>query len=375
MKTMIKPLGLLFALALLLSGCGSSGSSGTAAPPAGALEVGGSGLPIDQVVDGTGTAVTANFSVAIDINDSLEVIGYAALAQGSPFVAALWDVNADGEASVAPVALASFTPGGFAAAFAIDELGNVVGQADDGDRLVATIWKNGAGPVALPNILNAAATSTSKAYGISADGTLIVGEAQDATGRTRGVIWIADAQGDFVSSAQVLPFAAFAVGSELSRFSSASGVAKIGATEILVVGEAEAGDLSMRAALWRSTNSGATFAASSLGTDYLAYSVNSSRQAVGENDSTLAPVRWSINADGVASAPESLGTSGSAVDINDNGRVAGWTGAVTPLATVWSGTTPATISTQEGQAYGLNNDTQPLVVGHEGGKGFVKRAN
>lgn len=369
MKTMLKPLGILFALALLLAGCGGSGSSTTA--PAASLEVGGSGLAIDQIVDDTGTPVTANFSVAIDINDSLEVIGYAALAANSPFVAALWEVNADGEASVAPVALA--TLGGYAAAFAIDEFGNAVGQADDNGGLVAVLWPNGGtAPQILQNLPNAPAAATSKAYGISADGTLIVGEAQDATGRTRGVIWIADDQGNF-GAAQVLPFTAFAVGGEASRFSSASGAAKVGAGEILVVGEAEAGDLSVRAALWRSTNNGASFTATNLGTDHLAYAVNENGLVVGESDLDGAPVRWTVTG-GVVAGPVALGAVGSAVAVNENDRIAGWTGE-SPRATVWSGATPATLFNVASEAYGLNNDTQPLVVGREGSKGFVIRVN
>ncbi|KIH77780.1 hypothetical protein SAMN05660860_01277 [Geoalkalibacter ferrihydriticus] len=369
MKTMIKPLGIFFVLTLL-AGCGGSSGSGTTTQ-VGTLEVGGAGLAIDQMVDDTGTPVTADFSVPIDINDSFEVIGYAALAANSPFVAALWEVNADGAASVAPVALE--TLGGYAAAFAIDEFGNAVGQAADGDRLAAVLWTNGGTTVqTLQNLPNAPATATSKAYGISADGTLIVGEAQDATVRTRGVFWIADGQGNF-GAAQVLPFAAFAVGGEASRFSSASGVAKVGSGEILVVGEAEAGDLSMRAALWRSTNNGATFTAINLGTDHLAYAVNENGLVVGESDLVGAPVMWTVTG-GVVSGPVALGTAGSAVAVNENGRIAGWTGDL-PRATLWSGTAPATLFNTASEAYGLNNDTQPLVVGREGSKGFVKRVN
>ncbi len=236
---------------------------------------------------------------------------------------------------------------------------------------MAVIWEAGSSaPIALP----ALAAGNSSANAISADGNLIVGEAQDATGRTRGVIWIADALGDFVASPQVLPFNAFAVGAEPSTFSVASGVARISATEILVVGEAEAGDGVVHAALWRSTNNGANFAASSLGADHIAYAVNGAGIVVGENDSTLSPVRWTVD-QGIAGAPVSLGAAGNAVAINENGRAVGWIGDLTPNAAVWSGLAATALYNTESQAYGLNNDLQPLVVGREGGQGFIKRAN
>ncbi|WP_027713672.1 hypothetical protein [Desulfuromonas sp. TF] len=378
MNSFIKNLSVLFLATLLLAGCGGGGSSSSAPPAggggggvAGALDAGGTGVSTGEVADNAGNPVTANFTSALDINDLNQVIGFAEVTAGAPFTAALWTVDAAGDAAIAPAALNPIDGNTFSAAFAIDENGNAVGQSAKGTQLVAVIWPAGATPVQLPALT---AAGNSKALAISADGTLIVGEAQDASSRTRGVLWIADTPGVFTAAPTVLPFAAFASGSDLSPFSSASGVARVGDTEILVVGEAEAGNGDLHAALWRSVNGGTTFAASSLGIDHIAFAVNGARQVVGESDAGLSPVSWTISDLGVASAPASLATAGSAVAINENGRIAGWSGAAS-LATVWDGATPVTLSENSGQAYGLNNDAQPLVVGREGAQGFVKRVN
>jgi hypothetical protein len=185
------------------------------------------------------------------------------------------------------------------------------------------------------------------------------------------VAWVAN--GGVYGNPIVLPANIFASGVDLSQFSSAAGVAVPGAGEIIVVGEAEAGDGTLHAALWRSTNGGANFSTADLGVDFIAYAVNSTRQVVGES-AALTPVSWAVDAQGVAAAPVSLAAAGSAVAGNENGRVAGWSGA-TDLATVWNGTTPATMFATESQAFGLNNDAQPLVVGRAGSAGFVKRVN
>lgn len=371
MKATLKYLSLLSMTTLLLAGCGGGGSS--SAPQPAALAAGGSGIAVNQVVDGTGATVTANFSTALDINDNLDVIGVAEVTAGSPFSAALWTVDATtGAAAAAPVALDPLVANGFAAAYAIDEIGTPVGQADDGTRLVAVRWPNGTGaPVALPQ-LSAAGNST--AYAVSADGTLIAGAAADATGATRAVVWRADGNGAFGVAPTVLPVNIFANGAILSPFNAANGIARVGAAEILVVGEAEAGNGTLHAALWRSVDGGATYAPIDLGASHIAYAVNSARQVVGETDDTLAPVSWSVSDQGVAAAPVALAAAGSAVAVNDNNRIAGWSG--TPdLATVWNGTAPATLFTSESQANGLNNDVQPLVVGRNGSAGFVKRVN
>ena len=96
----------------------------------------------------------------------------------------------------------------------------------------------------------------------------------------------------------------------------------------------------------------------------------------GEALNTGSPITWTITAGGAASAPTSLGATGSAVAVNANSRVAGWIGTGTAArATVWNGASATALFSTESQALGLNNDAQPLVVGRSGSQGFVKRVN
>jgi uncharacterized membrane protein len=351
---------------------GTGGTGGTGLPDTGTLDPGSAGVSITQIDDGAGALVTASFLAAVDVNDTLEVVGYAAATAGSPFAAALWTVDASDPLTLAlvPVPLAPLVDNGFAAAFAIDEAGSSVGQAADGSRLVAVVWDNLGTPTVLPQL---AATGDYAAYAISADGTLVAGVAVGNTGRTRAVLWTAEGSGNFLAAPLELPVNIFASGTALSPFSAANGIARVGAGEILVVGEAETGNGALHAALWRSTNGGATFSPIDLGADHIAYAVNGSRQVVGESDAVLAPVVWSVSDQGVASAPVSLAAAGSAVAVNENGLIAGWSGTPTDLATVWEGATPTTLFTTVSQAYGMNNETQPLVVGRSGDQGFVTR--
>jgi len=380
MKTMNRLLSALFILTLILAGCGGGGGGSSTAPDGGtggggggggttgALDTGGAGLVLNQVA---GAAAAVNFSTAIDVNDLNQIIGYAEVTPGAPFTAAQWTVTTTGTATAAPSALAPISGNTFSAAFALDETGNAVGQSADGARLVAVVWPDGnSPPTPLPQLT---AAGNSSAYGISADGSVIVGEAQDAAGTTRAVAWLADGQGIY-GAPILLPVSLFATGADLSPFNSAAAVARVGTNEILVVGEAVSGDDTIHAALWRSHNGGVNFTASDLGTDHVALAVNGSRQVVGEKDSTLAPVSWAIDAQGVFSPPTSLAVAGGAVAVNENGRMAGWSGGV-GQATIWNGTTPSLLFTTASQAFGLNNETAPLVVGRNGNQGFVKRVN
>ncbi|MEZ4601115.1 MAG: hypothetical protein R2940_15100 [Syntrophotaleaceae bacterium] len=373
MKKLANILGCLLVLPVLLTGCGGGGGGGDSAP-AGALTPEGAGASITQAVDATGATVTANFTNAVDINSSNEVIGFAEITPGAPISAAFWEVVVDsnGAAAITPRALDPIT-GSFSAAFALDETGIAVGQSSTATTaLVAVFWPAGSStPTQLDGLT---AAGNSRALDISANGDLIVGEAQDAALTTRAVVWVSDGAGGF-NAPVALPVNVFAVGGVLSQFSAANGVARVGTTdEILVVGEALDGDNILHAVLWRSVNNGATYTASSLGEDHIAYAVNGNRLVVGESDIALSPVSWTVNDAGVAAAPVSLAAAGSAVAVNENSRIAGWTGA-TPIAAVWSGTVPANVFAVESQAFNLNNDVEPLVVGRQGAVAFIKRVN
>lgn len=377
MKTMRKPIGIFLGMALLAAaGCGGSSSSSPQVQPPDSLDPGGTGFNLPQVVDDQGATVEVNFSSAVAVNDNNQIVGFAEIAPGDPFKAALWAVSSAGEVTVTPTELAPLVGGSFSAAFALDQGGNVVGQAQDGSQLVAVIWSAGSStPVELPAL---AASGNSAARGISAAlPTLVVGDAQGNGADTRAVLWTANAQGAF-GNPIVLPVTAFATAEGPSIYSSASGVARVG-TEIWVVGEVEDGDGEVRAVLWRSSN-GTTFTATDLGAagdvGSAAYAVSGSGQIAGEAETaagTFVPVSWAADGTGGFARTE-LAASGSAVAINQNNRIAGSTGS-SARATVWTGAVPATLFDTVSQAYGLNNAAQPLVVGTVGGQGFVKRVN
>ncbi|HEX9833404.1 MAG TPA: hypothetical protein VGA66_10030, partial [Mycobacterium sp.] len=98
-----------------------------------------------------GGTATASFSLAVDVNNDGQVIGYAETAVGSEFKAALWTVNAEGTSASAPIPLKPIGANTFSAGFGIDEAGNVVGQSSSGTSLVAVLWKSGvAEPVLFP---------------------------------------------------------------------------------------------------------------------------------------------------------------------------------------------------------------------------------
>lgn len=362
--TMMKFFILLVASLLPLAGCNGGGGS---PPPKG-------GASLEALANLNGGTTTA-FSMAVDVNNNGQVIGYAETAAGSEFKAALWTVNADGTAASAPTPLKPIDANTFSTAFGIDEAGNAVGQSSSGPSRVAVLWKIGvAEPVVLPALPNAAGNSN--AFGISPDGKLVVGEATDASAIKRAVLWRADVSGAFTTAPQTLPVNIFASGDNLSTFSSASGINNAG----WVVGIAEDGDGISHAALWRPNTTTGIYAATDLRsgseTGSIAYAISPTGQIVGESevsDGIFVPVLWTEQTTNVFTRT-SLAAAGSASAINAANRAAGWTGA-SPRATIWAlpaGTT-VTLSTAASQVYGINDNN--LVVGVNGGKGFVLKVD
>ncbi len=366
MKKFMKTISIVFALALLAAGCNRDSSSSS---PASTLVPGGAGVTINQV---QGTVAPAVAATALDINDNNQAVGYVESTAGAPFTAALWTVGA---ATVTPRALAPLTGNTFSAAFAIDGAGRAIGQSAKRGQLVAVTWPAGAAaPTELP-ALNAAGNSA--AFGISADGTCIVGEAQSAALDTRAVIWVANASGAFTNPPIALP-----VNLVGSAFSSASGVTRTG-TQIWVAGNAEDDSGIPHATLWRSTD-GAVFTATDLGTageaGSSALAVNATGKVVGESETApgvFAAALWSADNAGVYSRTI-LAAEGVAMGINNSDRVVG---TATGLATAWDTTAlifgTTTLFPTASQAYGNNNGDASgyLVIGVNDGKGFVKKVN
>jgi hypothetical protein len=374
MKTTMKLISLLFLVALLAAGCGGGGGSSSAPTPQ--LTPGGAGLPIDQA---PGTTAPANFASTVAVNDANQVIGFVETTPGAPFTAALWTVSTTGAATVTPAALKPIGTNTSSAAFAIDAAGNAVGQSANGAQVVAVRWEFG---VAEPQPLPAADAGNSAAFGISAEGDLIVGEAQIGA-VTRAVIWVANAQGQFTSAPVVLPVDIFTVGLAASPFSSANSVARAGA-DILVAGEVEDGAGVKHAVLWNSV--GAAFAANDLlavgEVGSVALDVNIDGEIVGEvetatNVFSAAMWKFEDNTGTVVITPTVLSANATAAAINDTGRVVG---TAAGKAAAWN-TVPAqpvmtTLHATPSQAYGNNNGdaTGFLVVGVNNGKGFVMKA-
>lgn len=374
MKNIIRKITLFSLLTLTLSACGGGGGKDAPSaidpnsPPD--LTPGGTGASLGQVVDSQGNTVAAIFSNAVDINDSNEVIGFASTTLVGNFTAALWAVNATGQATVAPTSLAPLAGNTFSAASSIDNAGNVVGQSAKGSGRVAVLWRDGApaAPVELP----ALATGDSAAYGISPDGSKIVGEATDATGTVRAVLWRVNLDGS-IAAPQILPTNIFA-GNFPVAFSSASDVNDFG----FIVGEVEDGNGVLHAVVWE-PGTGTVYTAVDLSTGIEAGStalgINASGQVVGESHGAAGATSAILWNKTVTYQRTPIVSAGSAGDISDSGRIAGWeTVAGVNVAAVWNTadlSAKTNLFTGESQAYSIN--VINMVVGRSGSIGFIKR--
>ncbi|WP_027713670.1 hypothetical protein [Desulfuromonas sp. TF] len=376
-------IGLVTALAFGLPGCsgGGGGSDSGAANPAGNSDSDGDGIPnSDDTLPNDDTRFAAFtrilldtldgvFSTGVDINDNDQVVGLA--DDGTSIKGVRWAVDADAGTAGAPAVLAPIgendysaaygnndtgvavgesekdgsdfvavlwgagetTPaelslsGGFgptSAAYAINNEGQIVGEALTDSGLVAVLWNaGGADPVSLGTLGGA----FSAAYHISDNG-LIVGEAELENGNTSAVVWMVDATGAITHG----PIALGTAGDDFIS-SIAFGVDNFGR----VSGESETADGEIHATLW-----------------------------------TLDPATL------VPSEIADLGVAGadsSAYAVNESGRIAGWDGRDgVSLASVWDtrNTSLVDLILEEGsfsQAYGLNE--QNLTVGVSAGQAFV----
>jgi uncharacterized membrane protein len=400
MKATTKFIGLFFVLTLSLAGCGGSSSSTPIVPldpgptpdPSPTLDPGPT-LDLGGPEDGTGNPVAITFASAVDINDVNQVVGYVELEEGSPLIAAVWTVDFEGAPTASPVPLAGIATGQFSAAFAIDEpvngdaIGNVVGQAATGNGIqqVAVIWKTGSStPTELPR-LNLNSSRNSAAFGVSPDGTKIVGLHEKNIGTNlnpnivnRAVLWRADSVAPSGYAIVELPFyidAPLGDNFVASDYGSGNAVNDAG----WIAGELENRNGRLHAVVWVPDANGGYLAADVLDlrsggeAGSAAYAINVSNEVVGERETTTGvyhPVLW---ADPGVADPVSLAATGGAVAINEGALIAGYSGT-SPRATVWTGiTATASLFATESQAYGVNNGS--LVVGREGSKGFVRRLN
>jgi len=229
------------------------------------------------------------------------------------------------------------TPGGFAAAYGINDTGRIVGSAENSDGLWQAVrWQRDVasgsltGPFVLPGV---PAGWEAEAYAVNADDT-IAGELIDGEGISHAVIW--QLNGASYVRVDLTGFAAFAHSLALDLNSPAVG------DPLVVAGE--------------------------VGDDGLSALTQAVQWSV---DMTTVPATVTASANlGVA------GKSSSAAAVNAAGRTAGWEESATGIsqAATWDGLSPAAILTaSDSQAFDINVNN--LVVGRSGELGFVKLAN
>ena len=362
---------LLAALSLIVSGCGGGGSSGP--PGAEPLSIDkNTGLPLAPIDDGDSATVAGEFVLPAAINNVNQVVGAAEITAGGILQAALWEVDPDGTSGVAPKSLAALVPGGFAAAFDLNESGSIVGSAIDAQgRTRAVLWVDADQP---PVTLPGRGGQFAAAYSINETGR-IVGVAENTDDILEAVWWqlgenaAVSGPSFFTAGPQGWEAAAYAVNAE--NHVAGELISPDGKSQA-VLWHLDAGvyariDLPMPAEGFDHTVALALNSPLS-GEPLLVAGEMSDDGAGGESRG----VRWTLSNGTVTQALnlETTSISSSAEAINTSGMIAGWRGTG-PRATVWIETVPEALLTTESQAFGINDGN--LVIGRSGPTGFVKR--
>ncbi len=263
-----------------------------------------------------------NYSAAYGVNDPGVAVGESGAIVGVELdaiadantVAVYWPIGVTVPSALSTEGLFA---GGASAAFAINENGEIVGEAvnDDFGNTVGIYWAStSADPVVLGNLSEG---SFSSAYFISSVGD-IVGEAQNADGQAQAVVWVLSTGGGYEAPSSLNPVANNQIRS------AAFGIDFNGS----IVGEAELESGELQGVIWN-TN--------------------------GSVDSTL-------------------GENTSAQAINDVDRVVGYTAALSDSdrATIWNAASIAdfrNLASIFSQAYALNDNNE--IVGMVGNQAFA----
>lgn len=373
-----KLLFLAAAASLTIAGCGGSSSS-PAAPGVGVNAP--AGIIVTAIDDGEPNNAPGTFALPAAINDINQIVGTAEGVAGGILKPALWLVDDEGSATVAPSALATIA-NGFAAANNLNSAGVIVGMAANVDSSIrAVVWADKDSAPAL--LQGLAAGGFAAAYGINDSGS-IVGSAENSAGLLRAVRWQRSDEGALTG-----PFTLPGVpaGWEAEAYAVNA--------ENHVVGEMIDAEGIAQAVLWRWTPPAGdipgNYAPVFLGMGNLtgfdhamALDLASGEPlvVVGEvaddgNGGLSQAVRWVV--DGTTVTFTNLGAadrSSSAAAVNTAGRVAGWesNASAVSLATVWNKTPGKTaLLNTSSQAFGINDNN--LVVGRSGSAGFVKKVN
>lgn len=169
---------------------GESGDTVAAVPDANTVAVyWPSGTVVPTELSTTGLFV-GGASAAFAVNDTGEIVGEAVADADGNTVAVYWaDIGA------APLSLGNLNGGSFSSAYFIGADGRIVGEAQNGPsgQAQAVVWLPAVGvgyqaPVALSAVAN---QSSSVAFGVDLNGR-IVGEAELTSGVVQGVIWSAN---------------------------------------------------------------------------------------------------------------------------------------------------------------------------------------
>lgn len=347
-------------MAVALAGCGGGG--GGDAAPAGPTPVPltFATVPLAGIGGTFGAAVAVNSGAA-----AVKAVGQADNA-ALQTMGVRWDVNPVAKTAAAPVQLPPLGAGTFSAAYAVNNAGVSVGEADDGVSIVAASWSVDAVPVVTALPTAAGIVAPSAAYGINTAGQ-IVGEAT-LGGALHAVLWN--------DSAAAPVDLGLLVG---GTFSAAYFISDAG----IVVGEADDATGNSMAVAWRVSpiggiTAGPVVIAPLTGhVSSIALAVDAAGRVVGESEDATGVIHaamWTINTTTLAPAPGTdLGAGGSASMINSVSRIAGQLG--TPaLAKVWQVGFPASpgnvlIGAGPSQAFGINNTN--VVVGADGANAFV----
>jgi hypothetical protein len=315
-------------------------------------------------------------SFALAVNDAVNPLIVGTADEGTGILRAVhWTVNGTTGDPASAISLDAVSGSSYSAAFAVNDSGVIAGESEKGAAFVPVIWTAGAAtPAELSLTMTTGTTeapimtvyTAGSAYGIS-DAGQIVGEIKRPDGSLMAVLW---------NTATDEPV-------ELPSLGGASASAYAISNGGWVVGESITGGGMVRATLWE-VNAGVPGPAIALEVlpghlKSLALGVDELGRIVGESEDSngdATAVLWRPKAQGVGyDAPVSLGANSSAQAINEDNRIAGYTGA-TSEAAVWDTRlkNPTNFDkildgTGFSQAYGMNESS--IVVGIAGNQGFV----
>lgn len=379
---------LLAVLALSLAGCGGGGGGGGGG---GVVDSDGDGIPDAQdafpndaarfvamgKIDLPGLQASS-FSSAMAVNDSNLIVGTANDSTGDvhPVFWSLTGATAS-QASRLEMLTGAASPV-FGAAFGVNNLGDTVGESEDGTGGRQAIFWQGTGgspvsasPTSLPALTGAL---FSAAYDVNSS-RRVVGESQSG-GLTKAVTWLVT-----ISGTTVTPGAAVMLGEPSGGTSSSAYF--IGESN-QIVGEYTTASGAVHGILWTLNAAGAVATMVDLpplagDLESVAYGLNDAGQIVGESSSATGSkgVLWTVSGTTATAAllGSPAGGEGIVLAINDSGRLAGWTAPTVggpATGAMWDLRNPTlfdNVLAAFSQGYAINNGGN--VVGMADNAAFV----